>query len=218
MNKKLKQDINFFDYIGKEKAVGAIDFMAAVKKSLLIFVVVTAVVIGGLLSVKMVSKSRINGLNAKIEAMQEQLNEIAVLKETSEGLQRDIDKFNSSVAEFKVTPRLTIENIEKIAKAKPTGVVITSFSYSKNTVSITCSGGNEMLTADYAYQLRNSQYKNPNAVQDGIMYIKDFKDVTYTGATGAGGQYTSTIIIELNDIVSEEETEVTTEAGGDVSE
>lgn len=199
MNKNLRQDINFFEALGKDKVASSVDFMQTVKKCVIIWLAVSVVVVGIAALSNVMLKAKINNLTAENEKLAPQLEEVNALKLEAEILKADIEKFNTAVADFDVNPRLTVADISNIAYAKPNGINITAISYGDNRVSVTCNGATELLTADYANNLRNSVTKNPNATADGTMYINNFKNVTYTGATGGEGVYTSTIIIDLND-------------------
>jgi len=194
----LKRDINFFSVIGQDSSGFAIDFEKWVKISLVIFGVIAAVIIGVMVMINGALTLRKNGLEKDIAALEDKLKEVEALKQEAEQLQMDIDIFKQSVAEFDTQARLTTEDIEKIAVCIPASVKLTSFGYSGDTVTLSCTGDSELAIADFANSLRNSQVANPNPTSDNDLYIKDFDDVTYTGVSkGGDNQFSSSITIKL---------------------
>jgi len=217
----LKRDINFFSVIGQDSNGFAIDFEKCVKVSLLIFAVIAAVIIGIMVMINGGLALKKGSLEKAIADLEEPLKRVEQLKQESEQLQADIDIFNQSVAEFDTQPRLTTEDIEKIAVCMPASVKITSFSYGGDSVSLGCTGDSELAIADFANSLRNSQVQNPNPTSEDDFYIKDFADVAYTGVSKSGDKlYTSNITITLKSrepVVEEEEPaeEESTEEGAE---
>lgn len=192
MNSYLKKDLNLFASVGKERGVGAVDFERSIKKSLLVFAAIFCVCLIACLGVNGLRQMKINRLNAAMEELKPQLAEIDGYKAEAEGLQNDIDSFKTAIAQFEVSPRLTITDIETVAKCMPSGVVLSEFSYSGSTISMSVTGNSELSIADFANSLRNSQY---------------FKSVEYTGVSKNESIYTGSITIELKDIVAETTTE-----------
>ena len=192
MNNYLKKDLNLFAAVGKERGVGAVDFERSVKKSLLVFAVIFGVCLVACLGVNGFRQLRINQLNEEIAALQPQLEEIDAYRAEAEQLQRDIDNFNTGIAEFNVSPRLTVADIEAVAKCMPAGVTLGSFSYSGTSVNMSVAGNSELAIADFANSLRNSGY---------------FKSVSYSGVSRSGSSYNGSISVELKDIVAETTTE-----------
>lgn len=213
MNNYLKKDLNFFACIGRERGLGAIDFEKALKKCLIVFAAIFGVVLLICLSVNGVKKGKIKKLNADIEALQEDLKLVDQYKTESEELQADIDRFNQAIADFNVSPRLTTEDIKNIAKAMPTGLSLTSFTYSGNTINLGVSGSTELMVADYAHNLRDSKTEiKGSAVEGTANTVKsNFKDVQYSGVSKNGNIYTGNITVTLNDIVVETTTEAAAE-------
>lgn len=201
----LKRDINFFSVIGQDSSGFAIDFEKCVKVSLLIFAVIAGVIIGIMVMINGGLALKKAGLEKDIAALEEPLKRVELLKEESEQLQKDIDIFKQSVAEFDTQARLTTEDIEKIAVCMPNSVRLTSFGYSGDTVTLGCEGDTELAVADFANSLRNSQVQNPEPTGEDDYYIKDFDDVTYTGVSKSGEKYTSSVTVKLKSREVEEE-------------
>ncbi len=215
MNNYLKKDINLFAAVGRERGIGAIDFEKSLKKCLLVFAVVFAMVLFIALSVNVYRKSKIEKLNESIEALQSDLQEIEQFKLEAESLQRDIDKFNEAIANFNTTSRLTTEDIKNVAKCMPSGLVLTNFSYSGNTISMSVTGSTELMIADFANNLRNSVTINKNATVESEYTKKNFKSVEYPGVSKNDNIYTGNITVTLNDIIvetTEAPVETTTQA------
>lgn len=194
MNNYLKKDLNLFAAVGKDRGAGSVDFERSIKKSLVVFVAIFAVCLIACLGLNGVRQLRINQLNEDIAALQGQLAEIDGYKAEAEQLQNDINSFNTAIAEFEVSPRLTIADIETVAKCMPVGVSLESFSYSGGSINMSVTGGSELSIADFANSLRNSGY---------------FKSVTYNGVTKSGATYNGNITVEIKDIVAETTTVAT---------
>jgi outer membrane murein-binding lipoprotein Lpp len=216
MNGNLKKDLNLFSAMSREKGLGAIDFEKTLKKCLLVFAAVFAVVLLITLGVNGARKHKIEKLNSQIEALQADLEEIDQYKQESEQLQRDIDKFNEAIAEFNVSQRLTTEDIKNVAKCMPAGIKLTSFSYTGDTIVLGVTGTTELMIADFANSLRNAVTIDKNATTEEGWTKPNFKSVLYTGVTKSGDTYTGTISITMNEIepevVEEEPVEETSEA------
>ena len=217
----LKRDINFFAVIGQDSSGFAIDFDKVLKISLVIFAAIAIIIVGFMGMINGAQQLKISSLEKGIEAMEEPLQRVEQLKLEAEGLQMDIDTFNQSVREFDQQARLTTEDIQKIAACMPNGVTVSSFSYSGDTVSLSCTGNSELAIADYANALRNSQVKNPEPTSEEDYYIKDFADVQYTGVSRSeDGTYSASINVvlksrELPEEPEVEETEGETEEGAE---
>lgn len=194
MNNYLKKDLNLFAAVGKDRGAGSVDFERSIKKSLVVFVAIFAVCLIACLGLNGVRQLRINQLNEDIAALQGQLAEIDGYKAEAEQLQNDINSFNTAIAEFNVSPRLTIADIETVAKCMPAGVTLESFSYSSGSINMSVTGGSELSIADFANSLRNSKY---------------FKSVTYNGVTKSDVSYNGNITVEIKDIVAETTTVAT---------
>ena len=212
----LKRDINFFSVIGQDSSGFAIDFEKCVKIGLIIFGIIAAAIIGVMVMINGALALKKSGLESDIEALEEPLKRVEQLKAESEQLQMDIDIFKQSVAEFDTQPRLTTEDIEKIAYCMPGTVTVTSISYSGNSVNLACIGTSELAIADFANSLRNSQVQNPEPTGEDDFYIKDFDDVTYAGVSkGGDNQYSASITVVLKsrepEVVEEETTEYVSE-------
>ena len=188
MNNYLKKDLNLFAAVGKDRGAGAIDFERSIKKSLAVFAAIFAVCLIACLGMNGVRQLRINQLNEDMAALQSQLAEIDGYRAEAESLQNDINSFNTAIAEFEVSSRLTIADIETVAKCMPAGVSLESFSYSNNSINMSVTGGSELSIADFANSLRNSEY---------------FKSVTYNGVTKSDTVYSGSLTVELKDIVAE---------------
>jgi Tfp pilus assembly protein PilN len=201
MNNYLKKDLNLF---GRERGIGAIDFEKSLKKCLVVFVAIFAVVVLIMLSINGIKVKKIEKLNADIDALQADLEAIEEYKQEAEQLQLDIDRFNESIDTFETTSRLTTEDIKNVARAMPSGITLTSFSYSGNSISLGVTGNSELVIADFANSLRNSITIDKTATNEADYNKKNFKDVTYTGVSGSNGVYSGSISITLNDIVVEE--------------
>ena len=201
----LKRDINFFAVIGQDSSGFAIDFEKVLKICVGIFAIIAIVIIGILTTITTVQKMSINKISEDIAALEEPLARVEQYKIEAENLQIDIDTFNQSVNDFNNQARLTTEDIAKVAACIPNGVVINGFSYSGDTVSLTCTGDSELAIADYANSLRNSQQPNPNPTSEDDLYIKDFLDVSYTGVSRSGDKFNSAISLKLKPPVVEVE-------------
>ncbi len=211
MNNNLKKDLNLFAAIGRERGIGAIDFERTLKKCLVVFAGIFVVVLAVLLIINGSKKSKIDNLNESIEALQDDLKEIEQYKLEAESLQADIDRFNEAIAEFNGTQRLTVEDIQNVAKCMPAGLKLQSFSFGGSTISMSVSGTTELMIADFANSLRNSETIDKNATTEEDYHKKNFKSVTYTGVSkGTDNSYTGSVSVELNDIIVE--TEETTAA------
>lgn len=193
----LKKDINFFAVIGQDSSGFAIDFEKVLKICLGIFAIVFIIVFGILTTITTAQKMRISKLSDDIAALEEPLARVEQYKQEAENLQIDIDTFNQSVNDFNTQPRLTTEDIAKVAACVPNGVTINSFSYGGGTVTLSCTGNSELAIADYANSLRNSQQQNPNPTSEDDYYIKDFEGVTYTGVSRSGDNFSSSISVKL---------------------
>ncbi len=217
MNKNLKRDINFFAVIGQDSGGFSIDFNSVLKKCIIVFVIIGVVVVGIMASIAGVMQGSVNALNEKIAALEEPLKEIEELKATAEGLQMDIDTFNNSVNEFNTQSRLTMNDIRNIAVCMPSSVTLNSLSYSGDTVSLSCTGTSELVIAEFANALRNSQSLKEGAKNtDADKYYNDFANVQYTGVSKSGDStYSSTIIITLNSRADTMATEENAEASGE---
>jgi len=192
MNNYLKKDLNLFAAVGKDRGAGSVDFERSVKKSLVVFAAIFAVCLIACLGLNGVRQLRINRLNEDMAALQSQLAEIDGYRAEAEQLQNDINSFNTAIAEFEVSPRLTIADIEAVAKCMPSGVTLGDFNYSGTTVNMSVNGGSELAIADFANSLRTSGY---------------FKSVLYEGVSKNDTVYTGNITVELKDIVAETTTE-----------
>lgn len=194
MNNYLKKDLNLFAAVGKDRGAGSVDFERSIKKSLVVFVAIFAVCLAACLGLNGYRQLRINRLNEDMAALQSQLAEIDGYRAEAEQLQNDINSFNTAIAEFEVSPRLTITDIETVAKCMPVGVSLESFSYSSGSINMSVTGGSELSIADFANSLRNSGY---------------FKSVTYNGVTRSDATYNGSVTVELKDIVAETTTVAT---------
>lgn len=204
----LKRDINFFSVIGQDSSGFAIDFEKWIKISLAVFGVIAAVIIGIMVMINGGLSLKRKGLEKDIAALEEPLKRVEELKLESEELQRDIDIFKQSVDEFDTQPRLTISDMEKIAECLPTNVVVSSFSYGRGTVSLSCTGESELAIADFVNSLRNSEHQLDNPQKEEDYHVKDFDGVTYTGVSRGGENiYTSSVTVTLKsrEPVEEEE-------------
>ena len=194
----LKRDINFFSVIGQDSSGFAIDFEKCIKISLVIFGVIAAAILGLMIVINGGLTLKRKGLEKDIADLEEPLKRVEELKSQAEQLQMDIDIFKQSVAEFDAQSRLTIKDMENIAMCMPNSVKIESFGYSGDSITLACTGESELAIADFANSLRNSQEQNPNPTSEADYYIKNFKDVTYTGVSRGGEkQFSSTIIVTL---------------------
>jgi Tfp pilus assembly protein PilN len=218
MNNYLKKDLNLFSAAGRERGIGAIDFEKSLKKCLLVFVAIFAVVALIMLGINGIKSSKITKLNDDIAALQDDLNAIDEYKSESEQLQADINRFNEAISSFETTSRLTTEDIKNVARSMPSGLTLTSFSYSGNTISLSVTGNSELIVADFANSLRNSTTIDKTATNEADYSKKNFKEVTYSGVSGNGGAYSGSITVTLNDIVVEEPEVAETEATEDATE
>lgn len=209
MNNNLKKDLNLFAAIGRERGIGAIDFERTLKKCLVVFVGIFVVVLAVLLIINGSKKSKINNLNESIEALQDDLKEIEQYKLEAESLQADIDRFNEAIADFNVTQRLTVEDIQNVAKCMPAGLSIQNFSFSGSNIEMSVTGTTELMIADFANSLRNAETIDKTATTEEDYHKKNFKDVSYAGVTKNGSTYTGSVSVTLNDIIVETEEETT---------
>ncbi len=193
MNSYLKKDLNLFASVGKERGVGAIDFERSIKKSLLVFAAIFCICLVACLGINGFRQMQINRLNEAMAELSPQLAEIDGYRAEAESLQNDINSFKTAIAEFEVSSRLTIADIETVAKCMPAGISLQDFSYSNNSISMSVTGGSELSIADFANSLRNSAY---------------FKSVSYNGVSKGGDGYTGSITVELKDLVAETTTAV----------
>jgi Tfp pilus assembly protein PilN len=218
MNNYLKKDLNLFSAAGRERGIGAIDFEKSLKKCLVVFVAIFAVVALVMLGINGIKSSKVAKLQADIDALQDDLNAIDEYKSESEQLQADIDRFNEAISGFETTSRLTTEDIKNVARSMPSGLTLTSFSYSGNSISLSVNGSSELIVADFANSLRNSTTIDKTATNEADYSKKNFKEVTYSGVSGSNGAYSGSITVTLNDIVIEEPEEAAPEATEDVTE
>lgn len=213
MNNILKNDLNLFAAIGRERGIGAIDFERTIKRCLVVFAGIFVVVLAVFLIINGTKNNKVEKLEASIEALQADLQEIEQFKLEAEELQDEIDRFNDAMDSFKVSPRLTTTDIQNIAACMPDGMTLTSFSYSGQRVTMSVTGTRELMIADFANSLRTASDINKNATTEEEYHKPKFKSVTYAGVTkGADNLYTGSVVVDLNDIVIEEEPEPETEA------
>ena len=208
----LKRDINFFSVIGQDSSGFAIDFEKWLKVSLAVFGVIAACIIGLMILINSALAVKKIALQKSIDELEEPLKRVEELKAQSEQLQMDIDIFKQSVAEFDAQARLTTQDIENIAVCLPTSVKIDSFTYSGDTVSLSCTGESELAIADFVNSLRNAQVQNPNPTSEADYYIKNFEDVNYTGVSKGGDKaYSSSVTVKLKSREMPEEEEAPVE-------
>jgi cell division protein FtsB len=189
---KYKSDINLFDCIFKDKTKKAINLEKEIKKSILVFagVAVVVIVVGGagVLAQKGMleyTKSRSANLRETFD-----FDAISAKKAECEKLTADNQKIRAELANFEASPQFKTELLGYIAAAQPEDVLISSIGYSGSTISLSCTGSEQLTGAKFANRLREE--------------TDVFSDVSYAGTSGSGNSWSFSIDVTIVDKQAEE--------------
>jgi hypothetical protein len=199
---KYKSDINLFDCIFKDKTKKAVNLEKEIKRSMLVFagVAVVALAVGGLGVLG--QKGMLEFTKSKTAKLRETFDFDAISKKKSEceQLTADNQKIRSELSNFESSPQFKTEIFGYIAAAQPDDITINSIAYSNSSITLSCTGTEQLTGAKFANRLREEE--------------DAFSDVEYTGASGDGNSWAFTIKVTIVDnqaAEAEEETETTSE-------
>lgn len=171
---KYKSDINLFDCIFSDKSKKAVNFEKELKKYSILFVIVAAATVAVGFAAVQSQKALTSAANENIAMLQSQhdFQKIAEKKAEAEKLEADNQKIRSELSNFESSIQFKTELFGYISAAQPEDIVINSFSFSGDTINLSCRGSDELTIARFASRLRDE---------------KDvFGEVQYTGASKGG--------------------------------
>lgn len=189
--KKLKMDINFFNFISRKKDKKSASFESGIKKSIIIFIIFVILFAVPITVMNYFTKLRTTELiiqNSQLISDAE-LKKIEADKNQAAKLKTENDMFKQKMDDFTKSNKIVVNDISDIAKLQPDTVTIAAFSYAEGQVSLSCIGSTELAAPDFAELVRNS----------GI-----FDDVDYSGSTkNPDGSYNFQLSFRLKEEIKD---------------